>query len=788
MPRGGQRGTDVTVTFPGARLNDSEEVLFYSPGFTVKELKPAEDGKKVTATLAIAPDCRLGEHIFRLRTKSGLSAAQSFWVGQYPSVAEKEPNSEFATPQKIAINHTVTGVVDNEDVDFFLVEAKKGQLLSVEIEAIRLGGANRRFLDAYVAIMNKERFELATADDTALLTQDAYASIVVPEDGEYVIQLRDSSYEGNPGNHYRMHVGNFPRPGAVFPPGGKVGQERDFRVFGPGGEFIKKLKLADTPQEKFGIHVEKDGHLSPSPNWIRVSPFDDIVEKEPNDARAQSTPGGALPFAFNGVIEKPGDTDWFKCSAKKGQKFRIQAYARSIRSPLDSVLNIYDNKGKRVAGNDDQVGPDSRFDFTAPADGDYFISIRDHLRKGGPDYVYRIEGKALTPSLSISIPQFARADYQSRQMIYVPRGNRTAIVVNASRSNFGGDLVFEAPNLPQGITMHVQEMPGNVNSWPIVFESAPDAPIGGQLMDLNARHKENANIRGHFRQGLDFVIANPNNTVYYRSRVEKMAAAVVEEVPFKIDIETPKVPLVQNGTIGLKVKATRKEGFDAPITLRMMWKPPGIGCSNTISIPKGKSEAVYTLNANGGAQTRTWHVAVLGESDAGKGQVLASSALTPLTVEPPYVGLKIEMAAVEQGKDSVVLCKLDHKKPFEGPAKIRLYGLPAKVECPVKEITKDDKELTFAIKTAKDTPKGQHKNLFCHVEIPQSGVTIPHNVGHGGVLRVDPPPPPKKNAPPPKKEEPKKVAAKKPAAPKPLSRLEKLRLEAKKRAEAAAKK
>jgi hypothetical protein len=52
-------------------------------------------------------------------------------------------------------------------------------------------------------------------------------------------------------------------------------------------------------------------------------------------------------------------------------------------------------------------------------------------------------------------------------------------------------------------------------------------------------------------------------------------------------------------------------------------------------------------------------------------------------------------------------------------------------------------------------------------------------VGHGGVLRIDPPP--KKPAPKPapvKKEEPKAVA-KAPPKPKPLSRLEKLRLEAK---------
>ncbi|MEC8906732.1 MAG: hypothetical protein VX407_06265 [Verrucomicrobiota bacterium] len=86
-------------------------------------------------------------------------------------------------------------------------------------------------------------------------------------------------------------------------------------------------------------------------------------------------------------------------------------------------------------------------------------------------------------------------------------------------------------------------------------------------------------------------------------------------------------------------------------------------------------------------------------------------------------------------------------------------------------------EISFPIKIAADSPKGQHKNLFCHLNIPQSETLIPHNVGHGGVLRIDAPP--KKPAPKPvEKEAPKVVAKVKPKA-KPLSRLEKLRLEAK---------
>src|SRR5262249_15410400 len=95
-PRGGQRGTEVTFTFSGARLGDAKEILFYSPGFSVTKLTPVNDST-VQAVVKIAPDCKLGEHAARVRTESGISELRTFWVGNLSVVQEKEPNSDFAT-------------------------------------------------------------------------------------------------------------------------------------------------------------------------------------------------------------------------------------------------------------------------------------------------------------------------------------------------------------------------------------------------------------------------------------------------------------------------------------------------------------------------------------------------------------------------------------------------------------------------------------------------------------------------------------------------------------------
>ncbi|MFK7850265.1 MAG: PPC domain-containing protein [Akkermansiaceae bacterium] len=674
---------------------------------------------------------------------------------------------------------TIAGIFQNEDVDYYAIEAKKGERLTVEIEGMRLGNA---FFDPYVAILNKDRFELVTSDDTALLLQDSIASMIVPEDGTYIIQARESSYVGNGNCHYRMHVGHFPRPTIAFPAGGQTGQDIEIKLLGDkSGDITQTLKLPAKPTTDFPVFAQTGNLLSPSPNPLRVRPYPNVFEAEPNANQGQATPTKLpLPLAFNGVISEPGDQDWYAFDAKKGQKFTFRVHARSIRSPLDPVFNIWGHDKKYIGGNDDSESrADSKYDFTAAADGTYTIRIMDHLKNGGPEYVYRVEAEARTPSLALNIPPFARNNFQSRQMIYVARGNRFATLVNATRSACNGDLAITASNLPTGVTLKAETMPGNINSFPILFEAAPDAPIAGTLADLTAKLTDpKKDVSGGFFHKLDLVMGNPNNTVYYQSEINQLAVAVVEEIPFHIEIEKPNVPLVQNGTLNLKIKAIRKEGFDAPITVRNLWNPPGIGSQPTMVIAKGQTEIYYTLNANGEAQAREWKLAMMAESDAGQGQILAASALTPITVAPPYISTKLAMTAIEQGKPGEIICTVENLKPFKGKAKIQLYGLPAKTTTTEQEITKDTKEIRFPITTAPDSPKGQHKNLFCHIEVPEAGTTIPHNTGHGGVLRIDPPPPVAKD-PAPKKVDPKVAAAPKPAAAKPLSRLEQLRQEKK---------
>jgi Bacterial pre-peptidase C-terminal domain len=784
VPRGGQRGTEVVLAVSGARLADAQEILCYSPGIEVTKLE-AKDAA-VTATVKIARDCRLGEHAFRVRCASGLSELKTFWVGALPVVAEKEPNNEFASPQPIPLNCTVQGTIDREDVDYFAVEAKKGQRISVEIEALRIAtdmGVGVNF-DPFIAILDAKRFELATSDDTPLLKQDGCLSVIAPADATYVVMVRETSYRGGPGAHYRLHVGTFPRPTAVYPTGGKAGEEVEVKFLGdPAGIITKKVKLPAAPEPAFVLHAEDAGGVSPSGVPFRVTDLPNVLEAEPNDAVAQATKGEA-PCAFNGVIDKPGDIDFYRFTAKKGQVFDLHCYARRLGSPLDPVLYVYNAQGRALAGNDDIPGtPDSYLRFTAPADGEYLLSVTDHLKKGGPTYTYRVEVSPPRPRVDVAIPLFSLYS-QDRQWVAVPRGNRYATLVTTTRRDMGGELLLEARGLPAKLTATAEPVPPYMGATPVVFEAAPDAPLAGALADFEAKPADPKHppTASRFVLKSELVFGEPNLQTYWARTEAKAPVAVTEAVPFKVTIIEPKVPLVHGGSMNLKIVAERQNGFKGPITVYPIYNPPGVGSVGGVTIPDGQTECLFALNANGGAPVRKWKYVVWGVATVGNGPVWVSSQLATVEIAAPYLALQLERAMGEQGKTTTLFGKVRVGTPFPGTAKVKLIGLPPRVECPEVEITAESKELSFPLKLDPAAPAGSHKNLFCQVTVTQNGEPVVHNLG-SSELRIDVPlaakAAPPGNAP---------KAAPAPAAEKRLSRLEQLRKEQEEREKAAQKK
>jgi hypothetical protein len=770
LPRGAQRGTEADLIFQGNRLTDAKEILFYRPGISVTKLE-APDAQHVKVHVQIAKDAGIGEFPLRVRTATGLSELRTFEVTAYPVVEEKEPNNDQEHAQPIELNTTVTGVIQNEDVDYFVINAQKGQRITAEVQGIRLGDA---MFDPYVAILDSKKFAVAESDDTALGRQDPIASAIAPADGKYYVIVRDTSYGGGGNFYYLASIGTFPRPTTVFPLGGKAGEDLAVKFIGDvAGDISKTIKLPSDPAESIDALVEQDGLISPTPNFLRVSSFANVLEQEPNNDPAHATPATQdLPLALNGIISKPDQTDYFRFKAKKGQAIDIRVAARTLRSPLDSVITLHDAKGNRFAENDDSGGPDSYLRFNPPDDGEFIVGIFDHLHRGGPEYTYRVELTPVAPKLKLQIPQYAQ-NSQERNWVVVPKGNRFATLIRATREDFGGEIKLNCPDLPPGITMQCDDMASNLDVVPVVFEAKADAAVSGKLCEITAEAPGGkVNVKGEYKQPVELVYGQ-NNSSMYSVDLHKLCVAVADEAPFKLHIVPPKVPIVQGGQMSLKVVAERSAGFKGAINVRMLFNPPGIGSAAAVDISPDKNEVDYPLSASDDAQVHKWKVCVLGNSDV-KGPMWVSSELEELEVAEPFMNMKIEMAAAEQGKPCQVLCHIEPKTRFDGKAEVKLLGLPANAKSSDMQITPDDKQIVFNVSTGTNTPTGQNGSLFCEVTVMKNGEPIIHNLGRGGVLRVDAPPEPKKG------ETPKTVVAQAPAAPtaRPLSRLEKLRMEA----------
>lgn len=781
QPAGLQRGTAVALTLRGARLDGAAEVHLYEPGITINSLENA-DGNTVVVHCSVALDCPLGEHHLRLRTTTGLTDLRTVWVTALPIVNEAESNGEFTKPQVVPLNSTVAGVVTNEDIDYYAIEAKRGDRISAEIEAMRLG---RAMFDPAIAILNADRFELAVSDDSSLLLQDCTASIIAPEDGRYVVAVREAAFGGSDQSTYLLHIGSFPRPTVAFPPGAQIDVASSFTLLGdPAGPItLNQLKLPPTVDGMSPVFAQVDDRFSPSPVWLRVGQMPVISDPRPSAAGDNDTtpsptsaPSAAPdpPVAFQGVIAKPGENDRFRFAGKKGVALIISAYARRLRSPLDAVLEVFDAAGKWLAGNDDTAGADSTLTFAPSEDGEYEVRVRDHLGRGGETFVYRIELSPPQPSLELSLERIDSKKPQHLQAISVPKGNRFAALIRADRKNVGGAVSIEATGLPPGVAAATTPVEADGALAPVLFEASADASPAGSLSDIKGRIAGTngaADLPGTFSQTIPLVIAPPNETVYYQTTVYQLAVAVTEAAPFKIELAQPTAPILQNGVKPLKVHVQREPGFSGEIVLQMLWNPPGISSVPTMTVAADKFEMEYQISAAPDAPTKHWKLAILGHSTVSGGGVWVSTGLVDLSVEQPLFGGSLQMAAIEQGKQVGVLCKLDSRRPFEGTARVTLMGLPPNTQCQPKDITAADKEIVFDLITQPNAPIGQHGNLFCELTMRQAGELLHHRLAGGGILRIDAPPvaiaaEPEKKAPAPEQ----------PAAPpKPLSRLEQLR-------------
>lgn len=783
-PPGGQQGKTVEVEFTGRGLDQPREVLFYESGikatsFEVVESaigangkpQPVERGTRVRVKFTLAADCPLGPHGLRLRTSEGLTEYQRFFVGPFPTVEENEQptkvrNDKRETAMDVLANTTVHGRLNDPiDVDLYRVEIKRGQRVSAEIEAARLG-VERGIPDLHLTIYDADGKKLAAADDSALFVQDPILSIMAPRDGAYFVEVRHSMFNGA-GEVYRLHVGTFTRPTAIYPTGGPAGEELKLRVLGdPKGASEQKVRLPKAPGDFAFVVVDADGS-APSPNRLRVSPFANVLETEPNDsADSLSASVASLPIAFNGIIDKPGDIDCFRFKARKGEQFKFHALANALGSPVDPVIWVKQLGGKGAAtvvratesrpnqlafapsGGLNRESHDPVLEWTAPIDGEYVLGVEDERGEGGSDYVYRVEVQPQDNAVYTYIAPEPENQFQpqARQAISVAAGNRFTVQVGIFATNrpFAGELELVGVNLPKGVTFHAPKLTAGMTKVPVVFEAALEAKPQAALIDLIVRPVAGTTLVSGYRQTI-LMNTYGNNDYYSHTPIDKLALAVCEPAPFRVEVEEPKSALVQNGEMTLKFKIQRAKDFEGPVTVQLEYKPTGVSTATPVTVPAGQTEGSYLLGAARNAAAGTHQITLTamtgtarrGYTD-GDGRTFVASQPFKLTVAEPHIEARLPRTSIERGKTATLVCKLNHLQKFEGKAKVTLARLPRGVEMvePMREITSADKEVSFTLRATPEALLGNYQGVVLDVTVMDNGQAVRQLTG-SGILRVD---------------------------------------------------
>ncbi len=770
LPRGGVRGSTVTVEFHGRSLENPKQILFYTPGIAAAGFVPDKEpatGFKVK--FQIAPDCPLGEHVLRLRTATALSDAVTFWVGPFPQIPEAEikpgENDSMAKAQPVAMNTTVEGQIlpgPDLDRDFYRVHARQGQRISVEVEAARLGtlhfgGEN----DLAVRILDASGKELGRNDDSALFVQDPELSIVAPREGDYFIVIQQQVFYPPRQAWYRAHIGDFSRPTAIFPAGGQAGTTIDARILGDvAGERNESIALPKTPGN-FDYFTRGAGITSPpSANVMRVSPYPNVIKSAGDGPTAVP----AIPAALNGILEKPGQVDTFRFSAKKGERLHFRVYARTLGAPVDARiwLTAAGNDRRQMDVDDSHLPdlglPSSRGSwyikdqqdpvavFPVPSDGDYILGMEDSEGGAGPDHVYRVEIEPLRNQIYTHVT--APDGYQMPRLngFIVPQGGRWTLEVQLAQgigNGYKGEIELEAKGLPRGVTMIAPRFGKGVTRMPVQFVAAPDAEPQAALIELLARPVDKTTqLDSGSRQG--FALTNRSGELpWHFVWLDKFALAVTDPAPFEIELQPPAMPLVQGGDLTLNAKVTRRDGFTGPIEIIADWLPPGVSKGAVVTIPAEKDEGVYQIQASDKASKGSFQIALNasttgGDSYSGVGRIRVSSRFADLKVMEPYLTLDLQHSSVEQGKQSQITASVRQNQPFEGKAVARLQQLPKGVKMldPAPEITSKDTQVTFRIAAEKDALAGLNKGVTCELTFQQGGQTFKMHSG-SGVLRVD---------------------------------------------------
>ena len=339
-------------------------------------------------------------------------------------------NKSFKQPQPIQIPAAIEGSADELTSHFYKFSAHKNKTLSVDVLANRIGSK----LDPLVRLLDSNGKELVFCDDDPAIAPDSRFFYLIPNDADYILELRDAAYEGSKEHRFRLRV-----------------------------------KETDTIE------------IPPPSTRHYPTTLPTTTEQEPND-----TPAAATPFQFpaqlQGKFDKPHDRDIYQFTAKIGDHLLVHSKTRSIASPCDLFLRLAKPNGAKLADSKTDTADEASLDATIPEDGTYLLIVEELIGQSGPAMFYQLD-----------VDHFAGFFLTTdTEKLDIPAGSQAEIKVTAMRRAYKGSITFsidsDIPDL--GVSGSMDE---DKNETQLKIKIRPNAPVGKAF---SFRLVDHANING----------------------------------------------------------------------------------------------------------------------------------------------------------------------------------------------------------------------------------------------------------------------------------------------------
>lgn len=226
----------------GADISDGDQtnIIHY-----LKSAAKASGG--MTVELDIAPDAQIGVRELRIVGNNGASTAWPFEISDVADTLETESNNNINSATVIELPLIVNGTINpGGDEDYYTFDGTKGDRCVFNVKAYRYNNISQQFFNPTISLYDANGKELTRSN--GFYSLDPLIDFTLPEDGTYLLSIRDLLYRGNPDSVYRLTSGVVPYNTYMYPTGGEIGKVTQTTI---GGENLPETKWdVDLPSDQ----------------------------------------------------------------------------------------------------------------------------------------------------------------------------------------------------------------------------------------------------------------------------------------------------------------------------------------------------------------------------------------------------------------------------------------------------------------------------------------------------------------------------------------------------------